>query len=160
MNAVGVGVRWDDRVTGKLTDFAPAAKAAGAAGTGGIIHFDILPKNVGKVISPHCAVVGDCAKSLEALLPLLDAPADSRTEWLTQLDGAPLFPFCLAFRSGLGVLYTFHIFGRCQPWTQGGKRRIHSHSRRQRTVCVQHKLFSSALLSLFCVAVVYCLLSV
>lgn len=67
-----MGVRFDDRVTGKLPDFAPAAKAASAAGTGGIIHFDILPKNVNKVVRPDVAVVGDCKLSLEAMMPMIE----------------------------------------------------------------------------------------
>ena len=67
-----MGVRFDDRVTGKLPDFAPAAKAASAAGTGGIIHFDILPKNVNKVVRPDVAVVGDCKLSLKAMMPMIE----------------------------------------------------------------------------------------
>ena len=69
---MGIGVRFDDRVTGKLPDFAPAAKAASAAGTGGIIHFDILPKNVNKVVRPDVAVVGDCKLSLESIMPMIE----------------------------------------------------------------------------------------
>ena len=69
---IGLGVRFDDRVTGKLPDFAPAAKAASVAGTGGIIHFDILPKNINKVVRPDVAVVGDCKLSLEAMMPMIE----------------------------------------------------------------------------------------
>ena len=80
----GVGVRFDDRVTGKLPDFAPAAKAAAAVGQGGIIHFDILPKNINKVIRPDVAVTGDCKHSLETLLPMLESK--KRPEWLQTLQ--------------------------------------------------------------------------
>ena len=38
---VALGARFDDRVTGKVDTFAPAARAAAEAGTGGIIHFEI-----------------------------------------------------------------------------------------------------------------------
>ena len=55
-----------------MPDFAPAAKAASAAGTGGIIHFDILPKNVNKVVRPDVAVVGDCKLSLESIMPMIE----------------------------------------------------------------------------------------
>ena len=81
---LGVGVRWDDRVTGKLPDFAPAAKAAAAAGQGGIIHFDVLPKNVNKVVQADVAVVGDCKLSLEGLLPMLEP--NERKEWGATLE--------------------------------------------------------------------------
>jgi thiamine pyrophosphate-dependent acetolactate synthase large subunit-like protein len=69
---LGLGVRFDDRVTGKLPDFAPAAKAAAVAGTGVIIHFDILPKNINKVVRPDVAVVGDCKLSLESMMPMIE----------------------------------------------------------------------------------------
>eukprot|EP01050_Picozoa_sp_SAG11_P005673 SAG11_NODE_408_length_9704_cov_6.496774_10_plen_330_part_00 len=89
---LGVGVRFDDRVTGFLPDFAPAAKAASATGTGGIIHFDILPKNVGKVVRPDVAVIGDCGISLNALLPMLDTP--DRKAWHDKLDSwKKTYPF-------------------------------------------------------------------
>jgi len=94
---LGVGVRFDDRVTGKLPDFAPAAKAASAAGTGGIIHFDILPKNINKVVRPDVAVVGDCKLALEALLPMIEK------------NGVLIInPFVLSVLTNVELLYTYH----------------------------------------------------
>jgi acetolactate synthase-1/2/3 large subunit len=82
---LGVGVRFDDRVTGRIPDFAPAARAAAAAGTGGIIHFDIMPKNISKVVTPDVAVAGNCKLSLGALLPMLDQR--EHAEWNETIRG-------------------------------------------------------------------------
>ena len=45
---VAIGARFDDRVTGNLKLFAPAAKRASAEGRGGIIHLEIVSKNINK----------------------------------------------------------------------------------------------------------------
>lgn len=59
---VCVGARFDDRVTGKLGDFCPGAK---------IIHVDIDPASIGKVVRADVGLRGDCAPVLAALLELL-----------------------------------------------------------------------------------------
>ncbi|KAJ2323668.1 Acetolactate synthase, mitochondrial, partial [Coemansia sp. RSA 2681] len=48
---LALGARFDDRVTGNLRHFAPAAKQAALEGRGGIVHFDILPKNINKTVN-------------------------------------------------------------------------------------------------------------
>ncbi|KAJ7429475.1 hypothetical protein B0H11DRAFT_2300584 [Mycena galericulata] len=48
---IALGSRFNDRVTMKVDQFASGARAAAAQGRGGIIHFEILPKNVNKVAS-------------------------------------------------------------------------------------------------------------
>jgi len=80
---IGIGARFDDRVTGNLKLFAPAAKAAAKEGRGGIIHFDILPKNINKVVPADVAVVGDCVKAMEDLLPLIKEK--KRPDWHAQV---------------------------------------------------------------------------
>ena len=55
---VGVGVRFDDRATGKLAAFAPNAK---------VLHLDVDPAEVGKLRRPDVALVGSLEASLEAL---------------------------------------------------------------------------------------------
>lgn len=104
---IALGARFDDRVTGKVdselicddrlviaadwesraTAFAPAARAAAAEGRGGIIHFEIQPKNVNKVINANVAITGDVLSSLKALLPLLPEQSDApvRQEWFDKL---------------------------------------------------------------------------
>ncbi|TGE33763.1 biosynthetic-type acetolactate synthase large subunit [Desulfosporosinus sp. Sb-LF] len=56
---LGIGVRFDDRVTGLLSDFAPKAK---------IIHFDIDPAEINKNVLAHLRVIGDLKWSIPALL--------------------------------------------------------------------------------------------
>jgi acetolactate synthase I/II/III large subunit len=55
---VAVGVRFDDRVTGKLATFAPQAK---------VIHIDIDPANVGKNRAPELSMIADAREALAAL---------------------------------------------------------------------------------------------
>ncbi|QTC90096.1 acetolactate synthase 2 catalytic subunit [Brevundimonas goettingensis] len=53
-----VGARFDDRATGKLTEFAPHA---------GVVHFDIDPSEIGKLRKVAVGVTGDLKPNLEAL---------------------------------------------------------------------------------------------
>jgi len=62
---IAVGARFDDRVTGKISAFAPGARAAEAEGRGGIIHFDIAPENINKAVTVTIGVEGDARKNLE-----------------------------------------------------------------------------------------------
>ncbi|KAF8884830.1 acetolactate synthase [Infundibulicybe gibba] len=61
---IALGGRFDDRVTGKVDTFAPAARAAAAQGRGGIIHFEIQPKNINKVVEASIPVLGDVVTNL------------------------------------------------------------------------------------------------
>jgi acetolactate synthase-1/2/3 large subunit len=82
---LAVGARFDDRITGNVRKFAPAAYAAAAAGKGGIVHMDISPKNVNKIVGVHEAVFGDVKASLAALLPLVERR--ERAEWHAAIAG-------------------------------------------------------------------------
>ncbi|KAJ1773280.1 Acetolactate synthase, mitochondrial [Coemansia sp. RSA 1843] len=66
---LALGARFDDRVTGNLRHFAPEAKKAALEGRGGIVHFDILPKNINKTVNADVAVEGDVGENIAALLP-------------------------------------------------------------------------------------------
>ena len=61
---IGIGVRFDDRVTGKISTFASKAK---------IVHIDIDPTSISKNIPVHTPIVGDCKTTLEKLNKLLEA---------------------------------------------------------------------------------------
>ncbi len=56
---VNIGARFDDRVTGKLSDFCPQAKK---------IHVDIDASSINKIIQVDVPLVGDCEAVLDALL--------------------------------------------------------------------------------------------
>ena len=68
---IAVGMRFDDRVTGKLDTYAKQAK---------IIHFDIDPAEIDKNVKTDIAVLGDCKETLAAVTALLK-PA-THPEWL------------------------------------------------------------------------------
>lgn len=60
---VAVGARFSDRVTGKVDEFAPHAR---------IIHIDIDPAEIGKIVQPAVPIVGDAKSVLAALNERLD----------------------------------------------------------------------------------------
>lgn len=68
---IAVGMRFDDRVTGKLATYATQAK---------IIHFDIDPAEINKNVKADIAVLGDCKETLSAVTQLLK-PA-RHDDWL------------------------------------------------------------------------------
>ncbi|KAM5435253.1 Acetolactate synthase, mitochondrial [Microsporum canis] len=82
---IAMGARFDDRVTGNIAKFAPQAKAAALAGRGGIVHFEVMPKNINKVVEATEAVEGDCADNLAILLPHI-TPVAERPEWFAQIN--------------------------------------------------------------------------
>jgi len=86
---IALGARFDDRVTGKVNTFAPHALAAAQEGRGGIIHFEVQPKNINKVVEATCSVEGDVAQSLTHLLNMLPKQASppERTEWMKTIQG-------------------------------------------------------------------------
>ena len=65
---IAVGARFSDRVTGKVSEFAPHAK---------IIHIDIDPAEIGKIINPVVPIVGDAKGVLAAINERL-AKADAQ----------------------------------------------------------------------------------
>jgi acetolactate synthase-1/2/3 large subunit len=81
---IAVGARFDDRVTGRVADFAPEARKAERQGRGGIIHFDIAPENINKAVPVTIGIEGDARKNLELLLPMLEHR--SRAGWFNQLN--------------------------------------------------------------------------
>jgi acetolactate synthase-1/2/3 large subunit len=81
---IAVGARFDDRVTGDPTKFAPGARQAERERRGGIIHFDIAPENINKAVPSTIGVEGDARKNLELLLPMLESA--ERSDWLQQLQ--------------------------------------------------------------------------
>lgn len=60
---IAVGARFSDRVTGKVDEFAPHAK---------VIHIDIDPAEIGKIIDPAVPIVGDAKVVLGAINERLD----------------------------------------------------------------------------------------
>jgi acetolactate synthase-1/2/3 large subunit len=103
---IALGARFDDRVTLNVAKFAPGARAAAAEGRGGIVHFEVMPKNINKVVQATEAIEGDVAANLRVLLPLVSRRTrDDRKEWFDKIDEWkarwPLSHYERAERSGL-----------------------------------------------------------
>jgi len=83
---IALGVRFDDRVTGRLAAFAPHAK---------VIHVDIDPAEIGKIRTPDVPIVGDVKRVLGRINKQMrehPAPADdkrsaARRAWWRQVRG-------------------------------------------------------------------------
>ncbi len=81
---VAVGVRFDDRVTGKLETFASQAE---------IVHIDIDPSNIGKNKKPHFSLIADAKAALSALaenfalreIEELKASKKNRADWWAKI---------------------------------------------------------------------------
>jgi acetolactate synthase-1/2/3 large subunit len=71
---LNVGGRFDDRVTGKASTFAPHAK---------VIHVDIDPSEIGKNVKTTVPVVGDARQALAMLLE--EMPSRSTTGWMQRI---------------------------------------------------------------------------
>jgi len=78
---ITLGARFDDRVTGKLSTFAPNAK---------VLHCDIDPAEINKNRFADVAVIGDIKHTLQALIPALKAALAKNkpdlSEWLRQVN--------------------------------------------------------------------------
>ncbi len=76
-----VGARFDDRITGKLSEFAPHAK---------FIHIDIDPAEISKNVPAHIPIVGDAKNVLHRLLieyRALDTDPSRLDEWWQHIGG-------------------------------------------------------------------------
>ena len=75
-----VGARFDDRITGKLAEFAQNAK---------FIHIDVDPAEISKNVPAHIPIVGDARRILAKLLAeyrALEADASRLDEWWQQIE--------------------------------------------------------------------------
>ena len=68
---IAVGMRFDDRVTGKLDTYAKQAK---------VIHLDVDPSEIGKNVPVDVPVLGNCKKTLALLTELIQK--NKHTEWI------------------------------------------------------------------------------
>jgi len=78
---VGIGVRFDDRVTGKLSEFAPRAK---------FIHVDVDPAEISKNVPAHIPIVGDAKNVLARLVTeyrALSADRSRLEDWWQRIEG-------------------------------------------------------------------------
>ena len=88
---MAIGARWDDRITGKVSEFCTDASK---------IHIDIDPAEFGKIIQPDVSVNGDAAEVLAELIPLVDKLDTSA--WLKKIENWKIkYPLKFPKRGGL-----------------------------------------------------------
>jgi len=89
---LALGARFDDRVTGNIPKFAPMAKKAALEKRGGIIHFEIMAKNIDKVVKATEAITGDVTENLKIMMPMIKR--QKRTKWIdTVMNWKKKYPF-------------------------------------------------------------------
>ena len=72
---ISLGMRFDDRVTGRLSDFAPNAK---------VVHVDVDPSEFHKNVKATVPVLGELKQVLNQMLPLVERK--THVEWLQHID--------------------------------------------------------------------------
>ncbi len=72
-----IGARFDDRVTGKLSEFSKHSQK---------IHLDIDPGNIGKCVDIEIPLIGDVKQSLKALLKIVKKDENTLTQYHQQID--------------------------------------------------------------------------
>ena len=103
---MSVGGRWDDRITGKLSEFCPNAKK---------IHIDIDPAEHAKIVMPDVFIEGDARQVMEELIHLV-GPIDTE-EWLAQIDDwKEKYPLKYGKKGGLKMQA---VFDRLYELTNG-----------------------------------------
>jgi len=111
---IAIGVRFDDRVTGALDKFAPHAE---------IIHVDIDPTSVSKIVRAHVPLIGDAKSVMRQMLDLLPrdacAKSDRRlSEWWSQIEEWKQFA-PLAYKNSDKVIMPQYLVEELYRLTKG-----------------------------------------
>jgi acetolactate synthase-1/2/3 large subunit len=104
---MAIGARWDDRITGKLSEFCKDATR---------IHVDIDPAEFNKTVTSHVQLLGDARLVVEDLLPLVK-PNDT-TAWMAQCN-AWRKEFPLGYPTEGSALRAQHVLDRLNAITEG-----------------------------------------
>ena len=130
---ITLGARFDDRVTGKVSAFAPDAK---------VIHVDIDPAEQGKVRKPDVPIVGDCRLVIEEIVKAI---REMTADGATQTDIGPWRSKVSGWREKFPLTYDqSEPGGRVKP--QYAIERIHALSPADTIVCSgvgQHQMWTS-----------------
>ena len=112
---LGVGARFDDRVTGKIDEFAPGAK---------IIHVDIDPTSIQKNVPVNIPIVGDLKDVLRKMIKLVKGTKEAAqyrkkiAPWRDQIDKwKATYP--LAYKQGKGRIKPQYVVEQIYEITKG-----------------------------------------
>ncbi|MGC6518322.1 MAG: biosynthetic-type acetolactate synthase large subunit, partial [Candidatus Puniceispirillaceae bacterium] len=111
---LNIGARFDDRVTGRLSDFSPGSVK---------VHADIDPSSINKNVRVDLGIVGDAGEIIDALLAEMKAqsfepqkaPLD---KWWKQIEGWKERQ-CLAYRQNDSIIKPQHAIKRLYEMTKG-----------------------------------------
>jgi acetolactate synthase-1/2/3 large subunit len=106
---IAMGVRFDDRVTGKIAYFAPHAK---------VIHMDIDAAEIGKNVEVDVPIVGDLKEILQGIIPRLEAKSNLSAWHETIERWKDEYPLCYA-ASVEDRIPPQHIIEKISEITQG-----------------------------------------
>lgn len=111
---VAVGVRFDDRVTGKLSEFCPFAR---------FIHIDIDPASISKTIKAHIPIVGEAKQVLAQMISALKATearmdSDALNAWWNSVNEWRALK-CLAFDRDSAVIKPQYVIEQLYAVTNG-----------------------------------------
>jgi len=125
---IALGMRFDDRVTGKVDTFGANAK---------IVHFEIDPAEVNKNVPADVAVIADIKETLEAILPLIKK--NKREEWLNQYRNAYQYEYDKVIKND--------ILPEKEGLTMGEVVRIINEKKNGDAICItdvgQHQMIAS-----------------
>jgi acetolactate synthase-1/2/3 large subunit len=112
---LGVGARFDDRVTGKIDEFAPGAK---------IIHVDIDPTSIQKNVAVNIPIVGDLRDVLKKMIKLVKGTKEAAkyrkriSPWRAQVEKwKSTYP--LAYKQGKGRIKPQYVVEQIYHLTNG-----------------------------------------
>ncbi|MDE3237380.1 MAG: acetolactate synthase 3 large subunit [Paracoccaceae bacterium] len=116
---IAVGARFDDRITGRVTDFSPHSIKA---------HIDIDPSSINKVIHADIPIVGDVTEVLRELLEVWKARGAKSNraalpKWWAKIDGWRKVN-CLNYRNSDKVIKPQYALQRLEALTRGRDRYI------------------------------------
>lgn len=109
---VAIGARFDDRVTGKISQFAPSAK---------IIHIDIDPTSISKNVKVHLPIVGDVRNVLQQMNILLEESGSRErqpdlTPWWRQIQ-TWREKNCLYYNQGKDIIEPQYVIEKLRDLT-------------------------------------------
>ena len=110
---LNIGARFDDRVTGKLSDFSPSSAK---------VHCDIDPSSINKNVRVDLGIIGDANEIMKALLAEMKAQSfaadkPSLAKWWKQIEGWRSRQ-CLAYRQDSPIIKPQHAIHRLYEMTR------------------------------------------
>ena len=110
---LNIGARFDDRVTGRLSDFAPTSVK---------VHCDIDPSSINKNVRVDLGIIGDANEIIQALMAEMKAQGvatakDDLAKWWSQIDGWRERQ-CLAYRQTGDIIKPQHAIRRLYEMTK------------------------------------------